>query len=100
MLMNAIQPRFSRWMPGDLGYEILRICANGIGCMFAVYAFEHVTEGRAPVCGIINCVIGAVIVAAIVGLGALYNVLTWTYIICYGLMFAVYVWGVCAFPNA
>lgn len=50
MLMNAIQPRFSRWMPGDLGYEILRICANGIGCMFAVYAFEHVTEGRAPVC--------------------------------------------------
>ena len=99
MLFNLLQPRFARWMPGDLGYEILRICANGIGCALAILAFEHITNGRTPVCGMVNCVIGAVIIVVIVVLCWLVNVLTLTYILSYGLMLAAYIWGIFRFSK-
>ena len=46
MLINALQPQFARYMPGDLGYAILYISATAIGAADAV----AVPKGHTPYC--------------------------------------------------
>ena len=94
MLWNELAPRFSRYMPGDLGYLILQIASNPIGSALAVYAHNYITKDAAPLCGIVNCVTAAVILAAIILLGFALGALTWAQLISMALMAAVYIWNV------
>ena len=94
MLWNELAPRFSRYMPGDLGYLILQIASNPIGSALAVCAHNYITKDAAPLCGIVNCVTASVILAAIILLGFALAALTWAQLISMALMAAVYIWNV------
>lgn len=99
MLFNALQPRFARYMPGDLGYEILRVVANCIGSLFGILAFDSIVDNNAPVCGIINCVIAAVLLVVLVLLVFFFGSAPIASYISYLLMIAVYIWGIKRFAK-
>ncbi|MGI6027272.1 MAG: hypothetical protein ACOX7G_09935 [Candidatus Scatomorpha sp.] len=65
MLINALSPAYLKYYPGDLGYSILYICSTAIGCGLAVAAFNGITDHKAPVCGLVNCLIAAILMIAL-----------------------------------
>lgn len=99
MLWNALSPRFSRYMPGDLGYLILCLCANAIGAMLAICALRSIVQHKAPLCGVINCVVAIVLDVVLVVLAIFYANATWSTLISYTLMVLVYIWGACIFAK-
>ena len=99
MLWNELSPMFSRYMPGDLGYLILQVISNAIGCMIAVYSLNYITSNSAPVCGIVNCVIASTLLAVMIILGYTLNTFTLAHYISFGLMIAVYLWNIVAYTK-
>lgn len=94
MLINALQPQFARYMPGDLGYAILYISATAIGCIIAVAAFNGITEHRAPVCGLVNCIIAFLFMLFLCVSTFFTGLATWDRTIAYVLVFAVYIYAI------
>jgi hypothetical protein len=94
MLINALQPQFARYMPGDLGYAILYISATAIGCIIAVAAFNGITEHRSPVCGLVNCIIAFLFMLFLCVSTFFTGLATWERTIAYVLVFAVYIYAI------
>lgn len=94
MLINALQPQFARYMPGDLGYAILYVSATAIGCVIAVAAFNGITEHRAPVCGLVNCIIALLFMLFLCVSTFFTGLATWARTIAYVLVFIVYIYAI------
>ncbi len=73
MLWNALAPYYARYVPGDLGYYLLKLLSTAIGAILAMYALCVITKKKHAILCIVNNVIAATVFAVVVILGLIWG---------------------------
>ncbi len=58
-LVNAFQPFYMRYRPGDLGYLLMVVISQGIACGFAISAAYSIGDDRHTTAIFVNEIVGA-----------------------------------------